>query len=91
MKPGILLFSAISLGWLAMPPSHAAAPKAGAAFAHASPQRSLMRGGVRLVRAWQHGSLATGFPEAAPRRPGAVGGPTIHGAVINGTHLTHKR
>jgi len=51
MKPGILLFSAISFGWLAVAPSHAAAPKTGAAFPHASPQHSLVKSGATLVRA----------------------------------------
>ena len=36
------------------------------------------------------GSLGSGFPTAAGKHGASVGGPTIHGATINGTQTRRK-
>jgi hypothetical protein len=82
MKRATLLFGLLAATAVAAPSPYKTHP-----IDHAAPNRSTKP----TMRHVAIGSLGSGFPKPMGLHQGTVGGPAIHGAVLNGTATRRKR
>lgn len=82
MKWATLLFALLAATAVAAPSPYKAHPVDHAATNH-GPKPTMQHVAM--------GSLGFGFPKPVGLHQGAVGGPTIHGAVLNGTAAARRK